>query len=97
MSSRQQLTEAEKIAETLGVVVGAASCCDSVTEERLSSVVPKLKHLVTSTANDGADAEAANDRFAIAIDAGRAAVESGKIDPEEAEDALSELESQLSN
>jgi hypothetical protein len=96
MTSYRQLTEAEKIAETLGVVVGAASCCELVTEDRLNSVVPKLRHLLLSAANDGADAEAANDRFATAIDAGRSAAESGKIDPEDAESALSELETQLS-
>jgi predicted metal-dependent HD superfamily phosphohydrolase len=96
MTSIKQLTEAERIAETLGVIVGAASCCEQVTEERLDSVVPKLRQLVLATANDGADAEAADERFSVALDAGRTAAESGKIDPEDAEAALSEMEVQLS-
>jgi hypothetical protein len=97
MTSPERLTEAERIAETLGVILGAASCCEEVTEDRLNSVAAKLRHLVLATANDGADAEAASERFSAAIDAGRTAAESGKLDPEDAETALQEMEAQLSN
>jgi thiazole synthase ThiGH ThiG subunit len=96
MSAVDKLTEAERLAETLGVIIGAASCCEEVTEERLDSVVTKLRPLVLATANDGADAASANERFSVAIDAGRTAAESGQIDPEDAEAALCEMEAQLS-
>src|SRR5262249_26773008 len=96
MTSVKPLSEAESIAETLGVILGAASCCEQVTEERLTSVAPKLRQLLSATANDRADAEAANERFSAAVDAGRTAAEAGKIDPEDAEAALCEMEEQLS-
>jgi hypothetical protein len=96
MTSIHHLTEAERIAKTLGVIIGAASCCEEVTEERLSSVLTKLRQLVLATANDGTDAEVSDERFSTAIDAGRTAAESGKIDPEDAENALREMGAELS-
>jgi hypothetical protein len=95
MPLHNELTEAERLAETLGLILGAASCCEEVTEERLNSLVPQLQRLVLVTADDRADAEAANERFSVAIDAGRTAAENGKIDPEDAEAALTEVETQL--
>ena len=97
MSAADKLSEAERLAETLGVIIGAASCCEEVTEERLDSIVTKLRPLVLATANDGSDADSANQRFSVAIDAGRTAAEDGKIDPEDAEAALREMEAQLSS
>jgi hypothetical protein len=32
MASTNRITEAQQMAQTLGVVVGAASCCEQVTE-----------------------------------------------------------------
>jgi hypothetical protein len=96
MTSTNRMTEAQQIALTLGVVVGAASCCEQVTEERVTSVAVKLRQLVSATADDVADAEAANEQFSAALEAGKTAAESGTIDPEHAEAALSELEQQLS-
>jgi thiazole synthase ThiGH ThiG subunit len=96
MAAFDHLTEAERIAETLGVVLGAASQCEQVTEERLNSVAVKARHALLARANDDADAEAADERFSAALEAGRTAAESGRIDPESVELALSELEEQLS-
>ena len=59
MTSTNRMTEAQRMAQTLGVVIGAASCCEEVTEERVTTVAVKLKQLVSATAEDGADAEAA--------------------------------------
>jgi hypothetical protein len=73
-----------------------ASCCEQVTEERLDAVITKLRPLILTTANDSPDAQSANERFSVAIDAGRTAAESGKIDPEDAEEALREMETELS-
>jgi hypothetical protein len=95
MASINRMTETQQIAQTFGVIVGAASCCEQVTEERVNAVAAKLRQLVSATANDTADADAANAQFSAALDAGKTAVEIGKIDPEHAEAALAELEQQL--
>jgi hypothetical protein len=84
------------MAQTLGIVVGAASCCEQVTEERVNAVAGKLRQLVSASADDSADADAANEQFSVALEAGRTAVELGRIDPDHAESALVELEQQLS-
>ena len=95
MAAFNELTRAEKIAETFGVVLGAASQCGQVTEERLSLVAAKARDAVLATANDDADAEAADELFSAAVEAGRNAAESGKIDPDSVETALSEMEQRL--
>jgi hypothetical protein len=96
MASSNRMTEAKQMAQTLGIVVGAASCCEEVTEERVNSVTTKLRHLVSATADDTADADAADREFSTALEAGKAAVETGQINPGYAEAALTELEQQLS-
>ena len=89
------MTEAQQIAQTFGIVVGAASCCEQVTEERVNAVAVKLRELVAATADDDSDADLANEQFSAALEAGRTAVESGRIDAEQAEVALNELEQKL--
>ena len=96
MTSSNHTTEAQQMAHTLGIVVGAASCSEQVTDERVDSIAVKLRHLVSTTATDPADADAANEQFSEAVEAGIMAVETGRIDPEHAEAALIELEQQLS-
>lgn len=96
MAAINNLTQAERIAETFGVVLGAASQCEQVTQERLNSVAVKARHAVLATATDAADAEAAEELFSAAVEAGRTAVESGKVDPESVETALNEMEVRLS-
>jgi hypothetical protein len=96
MASTNRMTEAQQMAQTFGVVVGAASCCEQVTQERVDSVAAKLRQLVSTTADDTADAREAEEQFSAAVEAGKVAVEIGRIDPEHAEAALIELEQQLS-
>ena len=96
MRSRNRMTEAQQIAQTVGMVVGAASCCEEVTEERINAVAVRLRELVAATADDDTDADLANEQFSAALEVGKTAVESGRIDPEQAEVALNELEQQLS-
>ena len=96
MASSNGMTDAKQMAQTLGIVVGAASRCEEVTEERVSSVSTKLRQLVSATADDTADADAADREFSAALQAGKTAVESGRIDPHYAEAVLIELEEQLS-
>ena len=96
MRSRNRITDAQQIAQTVGILVGAASCCEQVTEERVNAVAVKLRELVATTADDDADADLANEQFSAALEEGKTAVESGRIDPERAEVALNELEQKLS-
>jgi len=96
MASTNRMTEAQQMAQTFGVIVGAASCCEQVTEERVDSVAAKLRQLVSTTADDTADAREAEEQFSAAVEAGKTAVEIGRIDPQHAEAALIELEQQLS-
>ena len=93
MASTNRMTEAQEMAQTFGVIVGAASCCEQVTEERVDSVAAKLRQLVSTTADDTADAREAEEQFSAAVEAGKTAVEIGRIDPQHAEAAL---EQQLS-
>jgi len=89
------MTDAQQIAQTVGIVVGAASCCEQVTEERINAVAVKLRELVAAAADNDSDADLANEQFSAALEEGKTAVESGRIDPEQAEVALNELEQQL--
>jgi hypothetical protein len=96
MASTNRVSEVQQMAQTLGIVVGAASCCEQVTEERVNSVAAKLRELVSATADNTADAREAKEQFSAALEAGKMAVEIGRIDPEHAEAALTELEQELS-
>ena len=89
------MIEVQKIAQTLGIVAGAASHCEQVTEERVNAIAVKLWELVAATADDDSDADLADEQFCVALEAGKTAVEIGRIDPEQAEVALNELELQL--
>ena len=95
MASPNRTTEAQQMAQTLGIVLGAASCCEQVTEERVNAVAVKLRQLVSVAADGAADADAADEQFSAALKAGKAAVEVGRIDPQQAEAALTEIEQQL--
>ena len=96
MSSSNRMTDAQQIAQTVGIVVGAASCCEQVTEEHVNAVAVKLGELVAAAADDDSDADLANEQFSAALEEGKTAVESGSIDPQRAEVDLSELEQKLS-
>ena len=95
MASNKHAIEVRQMVQTLGAVVGAAACCEQVTEERVNAVTAKLRQLVSATADDTADADSANEQLSLALKAGKTAVEIGRIDPEHAEAALTELEQQL--
>ena len=47
MTSTNRMTDAQRMSQTLGVIIGAASCCEQVTEERVTTVAVKLKQLVS--------------------------------------------------
>jgi hypothetical protein len=95
MASSDDRTRAEEIAEATGIVVGAASRCAGVTEERLMSAVGKVGAIVAQVALDDTDAQRARDRFDMAFEAGNAAVENGTVDSESVESAFEALEETL--
>ena len=95
MASTDPMTEAKRMAQTLGIIVGAASRCEQVSEERVTAVTAKLRRLVSAAADNAADAEAADEQFTVALEDGKTAAEIGRIDPEEAEASLTEMEQQL--
>jgi hypothetical protein len=88
-------TDAEQIAETFGIVLGAASYSGHVSDERLHAAVEKMACVLSATAADADDAAAASLCFSAAIEAGRNAAGDGKIDLDAAEHALAEIEEDL--
>ena len=90
------MTRAERIAETFGVVLGAASQCEQVSAERLNAVTVRARDMMITNATDAEDAEAAEAPFSAAVEAGRSAAEGGKVDPESVETAFGEMELRLS-
>jgi hypothetical protein len=47
-ASTDNMTEAQRMAQTLGIFVGAASCCEQVNEERVNAVIARLRQLVSA-------------------------------------------------
>jgi hypothetical protein len=92
-----QLTEAERIAETFGIILGAAINFEQVAGDRANSVEVRMKSVVVALADDEADAEAATTRFAEGIEAGKVAADAGTVEPRAVEIALQEVEEKLQN
>jgi hypothetical protein len=88
-------THAEMMAQTFGVVLGAASCNDDVSNARLDAAAEKMKTVITVAADNGRDADAACQRFSAAVVVGRRAVQQGAIEEWAAETALRKLEDDL--
>jgi predicted transcriptional regulator len=95
MTEFKQLTDAEQIAETFGIVLGAASQNPVADDHRLSSIAEKMTHIVSAVATDEGDAEAAQERFYAAVEAGKTAAEDGRIDPNATEKALHQIEAEI--
>ena len=92
MMSNIERTEADRMAEEVGVIIGAACGCDSISKERLQSAVDRAVDLLMEAASDEAEAAIVVDRLKIAFGTGQAAVESEKVDPWQVEAAFIELE-----
>ena len=94
MSSNER-TKAESMAEAVGVVIGAAWACDSISQEPLQSTVDKARDVLIAAASDDSDAATAVNCFSAAFGIGQAVVKSGKIDPQRVETAFTQLEREL--
>ena len=88
-------THAEMMAQSFGIVLGAASCSDHVSNERLDTAAQKMKTVLGVAAGNEHDADAAVDRFSAAVVAGRRAVRDGSIEEWAAETALRKIEDDL--
>jgi len=88
-------SDAEMMAHTFGMVLGAASCCDVVSHERLDTTAEKMKTAMSAAASDSREERAAYDQFSAAVVAGRRAVQQGQIQDWAAENALRQIEDDL--
>ena len=89
------LSDAELMARTFGVVLGAASCNGLVSCERRNTIARKMQSVLTAAANNDKEAKVAQERFAAAVLAGRRAAQSGAIEDWAAERALQQIEDDL--
>ncbi|HVH81027.1 MAG TPA: hypothetical protein VM782_16640 [Stellaceae bacterium] len=88
-------SDAELMARTFGVVLGAASCHGVVSHERVDTVAGKMKSVLTVVAGNDREARAAYREFSSAIVAGRRAASEGEIQDWAAENALRQIEDDL--
>jgi membrane-bound ClpP family serine protease len=89
------LSDAEMMARTFGTILGAASCCDVVSNERLDATAEKMKTVLSVTAGNGREERAAHEQFSAAVNAGRRAVREGEIQDWAAENALRQIKHDL--
>jgi hypothetical protein len=90
-------SQTEMMARTFGIVLGAASCSEEVSNQRLDAAAEKMKTVLAVAADDPRDAEAARERFSAAIVAGRSAARRGAIEEWAAETALRKIEDDLAD
>jgi hypothetical protein len=88
-------SDAEMMARTFGMVLGAASCCDVVSNARLDATAEKMKTAFSAAAASGKEERAANEQFSASVVAGRRAVQHGEIQDWAAENALRQIEHDL--
>ncbi len=91
-SSADQLTNAQLFAAVAGKVVGAASACDDINSDRISTAAAKASIVSSLAANDNDDVASAQALFAENDDYGRALVQSGRTDCTVVNTSLARLE-----
>jgi len=94
---RSTPSPAEKMAESFGVVIGAAACSGGISAARIMAATGRMRDVLAATADDADDAKAACLRFSSAVLAGRTAAQSGRIGGQAAATALSEIEQDLAS
>jgi hypothetical protein len=88
-------SDTEMMARTFGFVLGAASCNDTVSHERLRAAAERMQSILAVAASSQVEEETACDRFSVSVVIGRRAVQSGEIEDWAAENALRQLEEDL--
>lgn len=89
--------EIEIMAYNFGIVLGAASFGDEVSDERFNTVAKRVKTLLGEAAESRSNAELAYARFSAAVVAGRKAAEVGAIKEQAAKSALRQIEDDLTD
>jgi len=92
---RSMPSPTEKMAETFGVVIGAAACSAGLSAARIMATTGRMRDVLAAAADDADDAKAACLRFSAAVLAGRTAAQAGRIGGQAAATALSEIEHDL--
>lgn len=87
--------DAEMMARTFGIILGAASCNEGVSHERLQAASAKMKSILAAAASNQDEEETACDRFFASVVIGRRAVQSGDLEDWAAANALRQLEDDL--
>jgi hypothetical protein len=85
-------TRAETFAAAAGQVLGAASACDKIGQDRLDSAAHQVGETVQGEVDDDDELTSAHDMFVDNVAAGRRSVASGDIDCDAADAKLAELE-----
>src|SRR5258706_15852112 len=86
------LTDAEAFATAAGTVLGAASACDEIAEDRLSAISEKVALVIVSTVKDRSELASSQQLLTRSAGAGRGAVRRGQTDCESVELSLARLE-----
>lgn len=85
-------TKAETFAAAAGEVLGAASACDKIEQDRLDTAAHRVGETVQDEVDDDDELTNAHDMFVDSVAAGRRSIASGDIDCDAAEARLTELE-----
>ena len=91
-SAEPALTDAEVISTNIGLVIGAATACRTVSPERISTVVGKAAEAVAAAATDEDELTSAHDLFKQNALLAKDQVEAGNIDCDRVDVAVAELE-----
>jgi hypothetical protein len=86
------MTDAEALSAAAGGILGAASVCRSITDERLNAATTQVARLVTAVMTDPDELTSAHALFVENASAGKLAVASGATDCGTVERSLTTLE-----
>ena len=85
-------TKAETFAAAAGQVLGAASACDKIEQDRLDNAAHQVGETVQGEVDDDDELTSAHDMFVDSVAAGRRSVTNGDMDCDAAAAKLVELE-----
>lgn len=89
---QQELTDAQAFSIAAGRILGAASACDQIDRERVSTAANKAAVITAGFATSQDELSTAKDLMKASVDMGRRAVQDGKADCKIVETAFGKLE-----
>jgi hypothetical protein len=90
--SNDELIDAPALAAVAGSILGAASACDGIGKDRLSTASKRAAVLIVAIAKDENELGRSKRVFAEGVGTGRGAVRSGNVDCGKVEASLARLE-----